>query len=99
MAPNLPNIRYIGYPCLDGFDSSHPEYFTSIREASDWLAEHGDPYFIGIDEQRDSMLLYRVIDPSMLADAMELNGVGVPFDYPDAGIEFGPRGGIRRIHV
>lgn len=92
-------IHYVGYPVLDGFANSYPEFFASIREASEWLSEHGDRYFLGYDDQRDLMNLYRVTSDDDIESAKEFAGVGCPFDYPSARIEFGPRGGIRRVCV
>lgn len=95
----MTGTRYVGYACLDGFASAHPEYFGSIREAAEWLRRTGDAHFLGYDETRDLLDLYRVQGPDDLASAAEFAGVGCPFDYPSVRLMFGPRGGVQRVHV
>lgn len=91
--------RYVGYLSSQGFAGSHPEYFASIAEAASWLRRHGDAYYLGYDESRDLVDLYRVQGTEDVESAEEFAGIGVPFDYPSARLMFGPRGGVCRVSV
>lgn len=92
-----PFVGWICYTSQSAYSGSESLTFhTSLTEA---VEEYKD-YCKGVGTNDCTMTLYythKAHEGRMVASALEFEGVGVPFDYPDRMIERGPRGGVKIV--
>jgi hypothetical protein len=90
-----PFVGWICYTSQNAFSGSWELTFnTSVKEA---VAAYRD-YCEGVGTDDCTMTLYythKAHEGRMVADALQFESFGCPFDYPDRIIERGPRGGVR----
>lgn len=92
-----PFVGWICYTSQNAYSGSGCLTFhTSLKQA----VEEYKSYCEGVGTNDCTMTLYythKAHEGRMVASALEFEGVGVPFDYPDRMIERGPRGGVKVV--
>jgi hypothetical protein len=86
-------INWIAYTAqhIAGSQSFELSFHKTVGDAKNNFST----YRREVDSNDCSTSLYYVTRWEQLADALEYEGIGCPFDYPDKQIESGPRGGIK----
>lgn len=94
-----PFVGWICYTSQNAFGGSEMLTFhTSLKEA---VSEYKN-YCEGVGTNSCTMTLYythKAHEGRMVDSALEFEGVGCPFDYPDRMIERGPRGGVKVVNT
>jgi len=96
---SAPFVGWVCYTSQNVYSGSECLTFhTSLKEA---VEEYKD-YCKGAGTNDCTMRLYythEAHEGRMVKAALEFEGIGCPFDYPDRMIERGPRGGVKVVNT